>query len=186
MMAHSGERQNPCRDNDMHQTLAQPVGEHEAETEEPKQSDALRGERGRRKRPQYPSEPKRRGLTLDTDLEPVAAGVLRKIAENSAGLYGEGPIRLGDLGTAALILALLGLNTGEADTEAEWPPKSRGARSASLGERLEEKWRTLVQPLRLTAGATGQQSASGLLPDCPHVARRCADGQFDDRAPRPL
>ncbi len=117
--------------------------------------------RGPRKRPRYPSEDQRVRLTLDVDLEPQVAEVLRVIAENGQDkFYGPDPIRLGDLGTAALMIGLLAIVKNTADIEAEWTSSSRGRRSVIVGQDLTQDWHTLVSMPEIGPFLSSEKSAS--------------------------
>jgi hypothetical protein len=112
--------------------------------------DPLHGARGPRQAPRYRSEATRCKLTLDIDLMPSVAEVLRTMSEDETQRYGDvGPVRMGDLGTTALMLGLLAIDSGSADFEAEWTARSRGTRCVSLGLGLETEWRELVRRCKI-------------------------------------
>jgi len=104
------------------------------------QDEARQGARGERVRPRYPSEAARRRLTLDVDLEPCVGAVMAALAARPPADYGQGPIRPGDLGTAALMHGLLAFARGELAVTAEWTPFSRGQRRIDLAQGFDEAW----------------------------------------------
>ena len=97
-----------------------------------------------RKRPRYRSEDQRVKLSLDVDLEPCVGEVIRRLAANPPAVYGEGPIRTGDLATAALVIGLVAIDGQQAGIEAEWTNRSRGARNVGLVQKLDEEWDRIV------------------------------------------
>lgn len=108
------------------------------------QDDRPQGARGERKEPRYPSEAARRRLTVDVDLEPCVGQALNALAARPPACYGQGPIRPGDLATAALMAGLVAFARGELEVTAEWTASSRGHRRIDLMQVFDEAWGSVV------------------------------------------